>query len=97
MKPLRGNHGRGVSTNLNTDEEIEVVLNEHEDIAAGELEAHQLMQQLGVQADDLIENAYVDLLEERYEDWKKDPASVGQTWSAFFEGFELGSLGDGAT
>jgi 2-oxoglutarate dehydrogenase E1 component len=33
----------------------------------------------------------VDLLEEKYAAWQNDPSSVDQTWSAFFEGFELGS------
>ena len=33
-----------------------------------------------------------DLLEENYQRWRKDPASVDSTWSAFFEGFELGSV-----
>ncbi len=33
----------------------------------------------------------VDLLEEKYAAWKDDPASVGPTWAAFFEGFELGT------
>ncbi len=33
-----------------------------------------------------------DLLEENYQQWRKDPASVDSTWSAFFEGFELGSV-----
>ena len=32
-----------------------------------------------------------DLLDEYHQRWKKDPASVDATWSAFFEGFELGS------
>jgi 2-oxoglutarate dehydrogenase E1 component len=31
-----------------------------------------------------------DLLDEYYQRWKTDPASVDSTWSAFFEGFELG-------
>ena len=31
------------------------------------------------------------LLDETYQQWKHDPASVDATWSAFFEGFELGS------
>ena len=31
------------------------------------------------------------LLDETYELWKRDPASVDATWSAFFEGFELGA------
>lgn len=34
--------------------------------------------------------ANADFLESKYEDWKKDPASVEPTWSSFFEGFELG-------
>src|ERR1700748_318578 len=33
-----------------------------------------------------------DLLDQNYEQWRKDPASVDPTWSAFFEGFELGAL-----
>ena len=33
----------------------------------------------------------VDLLEEKYAGWQNDPESVGETWAAFFEGFELGS------
>jgi len=32
-----------------------------------------------------------DLLDEKYELWKNDPQSVDPTWSAFFEGFELGA------
>ena len=32
-----------------------------------------------------------DLLDEYYQRWKQDPASVDSSWSAFFEGFELGS------
>src|ERR1700741_5552749 len=32
-----------------------------------------------------------DLLTKYLEGWKKDPASVDATWSAFFEGFELGN------
>jgi 2-oxoglutarate dehydrogenase E1 component len=31
-----------------------------------------------------------DLLEEKYAQWLTDPRSVGEAWSAFFEGFELG-------
>ncbi len=31
-----------------------------------------------------------DLLDENYTRWKADPASVNGSWSAFFEGFELG-------
>ena len=31
------------------------------------------------------------LLDETYERWQRDPASVDATWSAFFEGFELGA------
>ena len=33
-----------------------------------------------------------DLLEQNYEQWRRDPKSVDPTWSAFFEGFELGSI-----
>ncbi|MCH1507328.1 MAG: 2-oxoglutarate dehydrogenase E1 component [Verrucomicrobiales bacterium] len=33
----------------------------------------------------------VDLLEEKYTAWQNAPASVGENWAAFFEGFELGS------
>src|SRR3954471_8536421 len=33
-----------------------------------------------------------DLLDQNYELWRKDPASVDPTWSAFFEGFELGTV-----
>ena len=36
-----------------------------------------------------------DLLDEYYQRWKQDPASVDSSWSAFFEGFELGSSGTG--
>ncbi|MFN5579357.1 MAG: 2-oxoglutarate dehydrogenase E1 subunit family protein, partial [Akkermansiaceae bacterium] len=31
-----------------------------------------------------------DLLDEKYAQWCENPQSVEQTWSAFFEGFELG-------
>src|SRR5213595_2602742 len=34
----------------------------------------------------------LDLLEQNYERWQKDPDSVDSGWSAFFEGFELGNL-----
>ena len=33
-----------------------------------------------------------DLLDQNYENWRRDPASVGANWAAFFEGFELGSV-----
>jgi 2-oxoglutarate dehydrogenase E1 component len=32
-----------------------------------------------------------DLLDDYYQRWKQDPASIDSSWSAFFEGFELGS------
>ena len=32
-----------------------------------------------------------DLLDQNYERWRNDPTSVDPTWSAFFEGFELGA------
>jgi predicted adenylyl cyclase CyaB len=44
--------------------ELEVVLSEDEDPADGEREARELMAELGVGPDDLIERAYVDLLED---------------------------------
>jgi 2-oxoglutarate dehydrogenase E1 component len=31
------------------------------------------------------------LIDQNYEAWRKDPASVDSTWAAFFEGFELGN------
>ncbi len=36
--------------------------------------------------------ANLDLIEENYRRWQEDPASVDSSWSAFFEGFELGNL-----
>jgi 2-oxoglutarate dehydrogenase E1 component len=36
--------------------------------------------------------ANLDLLEENYRRWQKNPESVDSGWSAFFEGFELGNL-----
>jgi 2-oxoglutarate dehydrogenase E1 component len=31
------------------------------------------------------------LIDQQYEAWRQDPASVDSTWAAFFEGFELGN------
>jgi adenylate cyclase class IV len=42
--------------------ELEVVLQEHEPSEVGVREAHELMARLGVEASQLIEGAYVDLL-----------------------------------
>ncbi len=36
------------------------------------------------------------LLDENYARWRSDPASVDATWSAFFEGFELGAVQAGS-
>ena len=36
--------------------------------------------------------ANVDLIEENYRRWQKDPESVDSGWAAFFDGFELGSI-----
>ncbi|MEP6709107.1 MAG: 2-oxoglutarate dehydrogenase E1 component [Verrucomicrobiota bacterium] len=36
--------------------------------------------------------ANLDLIEENYQRWQRDPALVDSSWSAFFEGFELGNL-----
>jgi 2-oxoglutarate dehydrogenase E1 component len=33
----------------------------------------------------------LDLIDENYRRWEKDPESVDSTWRAFFEGFELGN------
>lgn len=37
----------------------------------------------------------LDLIEENYQRWRNDPASVEETWRIFFEGYELGQSGDG--
>ncbi|HRQ90818.1 MAG TPA: 2-oxoglutarate dehydrogenase E1 component, partial [Bacteroidia bacterium] len=34
--------------------------------------------------------ANVDLIDQKYAEWKSDPLSVDQNWAMFFEGFELG-------
>jgi len=36
--------------------------------------------------------ANLELIEENYRRWQRDPGSVESGWSAFFEGFELGNL-----
>jgi 2-oxoglutarate dehydrogenase E1 component len=36
--------------------------------------------------------ANLDLIEENYQRWQRDPALVDSSWSAFFQGFELGNL-----
>src|SRR5881296_40295 len=36
--------------------------------------------------------ANLDLIEENYRRWQRNPESVDSGWSAFFEGFELGNL-----
>ena len=36
--------------------------------------------------------ANLELIEENYRRWQRDPESVDSGWSAFFEGFELGNL-----
>src|SRR6059036_2562270 len=36
--------------------------------------------------------ANLDLIEENYRRWQKNPESVDSGWAAFFEGFELGNL-----
>lgn len=35
----------------------------------------------------------LELIEENYQRWRNDPASVDDTWRIFFEGFELGQSG----
>ncbi len=32
-----------------------------------------------------------DLIDQNYEQWRTNPASVDANWAAFFEGFELGN------
>ena len=34
--------------------------------------------------------ANIDLIEDYFERWRNDPASVDASWRIFFEGFELG-------
>src|ERR1051325_1499554 len=36
--------------------------------------------------------ANLELIDQNYERWQEDPASVDPSWAAFFEGFELGNL-----
>ncbi|MBL4673935.1 MAG: class IV adenylate cyclase [Arenicella sp.] len=49
--------------NLGDFIELEVVLDEHDSVQGGEAEAEALMRKLNIQASDLIDVAYVDLLE----------------------------------
>lgn len=48
--------------------ELEVVLSEHDDLRAGEKEADELMKKLKVGKDQLVADAYIDLLEKCHED-----------------------------
>src|SRR6266581_3088673 len=36
--------------------------------------------------------ANLELIDQNYQHWQEDPTSVDPSWSAFFEGFELGNL-----
>src|SRR5438093_13701912 len=36
--------------------------------------------------------ANLDLIEENYRRWRRNPESVDSGWAAFFEGFELGEV-----
>lgn len=36
--------------------------------------------------------ANLELIDQNYQRWQEDPASVDPSWTAFFEGFELGNL-----
>src|ERR1700719_938399 len=40
----------------------------------------------------LAARANLELIDENYRHWQEDPGSVDPSWSAFFEGFELGNL-----
>ncbi len=51
--------------NLGWFMELEVVLSEGDDSAAGETEARHLMQELGIGTGDLVEGAYLDLLQRK--------------------------------
>jgi predicted adenylyl cyclase CyaB len=51
--------------NLGTFVELEVVLRDHESASAGEREARELMERLGIAPDDLVPDAYIDLLERK--------------------------------
>ncbi|PIV81861.1 adenylate cyclase, partial [bacterium CG17_big_fil_post_rev_8_21_14_2_50_64_8] len=42
--------------------ELEVVLAEGESVADGEREAHRMLAELGIPAEDLVEGAYLDLI-----------------------------------
>lgn len=42
-----------------------------------------------------ISNAHVDYLEELYNSYKTDPASVDRSWQIFFEGFDFSQRGNG--
>jgi adenylate cyclase class IV len=44
---------------------LEVVLDEHDSIESGEAEAERLMLHLNIQVSELIDVAYVDLLEQQ--------------------------------
>jgi len=46
--------------------ELEVVLAEEDSIEGGEAEAHRLMEPLGVLSEDLVPDAYVDLLDRQH-------------------------------
>ena len=46
--------------------ELEVVLTEEDSIEGGEVEAHRLMEPLGVLSEDLVPDAYVDLLDRQH-------------------------------
>ena len=37
----------------------------------------------------------LDLIEDYYDRWRKDPASVEESWRIFFEGYELGHQAGG--
>ena len=51
--------------NLGDFLEFEVVLSENENTNEGKTEAHRLMDQFGIENDDLIECAYVDLINDK--------------------------------
>ena len=65
--------------NLGDFLELEVVLRDPEPSAAGVQEAHELMARLGVEPSQLIEEAYVDLLNKATPEWKSTLSSHSTT------------------
>ena len=74
--------------NLGDFLEIEVVLSDGEAVETGEEIAHDLISKLGISPDQLIDRAYVDLLNQ------KAPNQMGHPTSLRSNKFGLGSVGE---